>query len=95
MPDNIFVNLTVMVRKKGIKALTEILDIEGVKVISHRLHAGIGLILQTESISDYSICLRCGTVSHRLHQNHRYIVKDLPFGEKPVFLEINFYTIQM
>jgi transposase len=78
-----------MVRKKGIKALTEILDIEGVKVISHRLHAGIGLILQTESISDYSICPRCGTVSHRLHQNHRYIVKDLLFGENPVFLEIN------
>lgn len=78
-----------MIRKKGIKALTEILDIEGVKVRSHRLHAGIGLLLQTESTSLCSICPRCGTSSHRLHQNHRYIVKDLPFGEKPVFLEIN------
>ncbi|MHC5719475.1 MAG: transposase, partial [Nostoc sp.] len=29
------------------------------------------------------------TKSHNLHQNHRHIVKDLPFGEKPVFLEIN------
>lgn len=27
--------------------------------------------------------------SHRLHQNHRYLVKDLPWGEKFVFLEIN------
>ncbi len=81
--------MTVMIGKKSIKALTEILDIEGVKVISHRLHAGIGLLLQTESTSSCSICPRCGTKSHRLHQNHRYIVKDLPFGEKPVFLEIN------
>ncbi len=24
-----------------------------------------------------------------MHQNHRHIIKDLPFGEKPVFLEIN------
>jgi transposase len=95
LPEQIFEGMTVMVRRKGIKALTEILDLEGVKVISHQLHAGIGLILQTESASSYSICPRCGTASQRLHQNHRYIVKDLPFGEKPVFLEINFYTVQM
>ncbi len=87
--DNIVGSMIVMVRKKGIKALTDILSIEGVKVISHRLHAGIGLILQTESTSSYSICPRCGTKSHRLHQNHRYIVKDLPFGEQAVFLDIN------
>nr|WP_143854023.1 ISL3 family transposase [Nostoc sp. 'Peltigera membranacea cyanobiont' 210A] len=71
------------------KILTELLDLKDVKVISHRLHVGIGMILQIESIKSYSTCPRCGTKSHRLHQNHRYIVKDLPFGEKPVFLEIN------
>jgi transposase len=89
LPGKILESVKVMIRKKGIKALTEILDIEGVKVISHRLHAGIGLLLQTESTLSCSTCPRCGTSSHRLHQNHRYIVKDLPFGEKPVFLEIN------
>lgn len=78
-----------MNRKQNIKILTEILDLKDVKVISHRLHVGIGMILQIESIKSYSTCPRCGTKSHRLHQNHRYIVKDLPFGEKPVFLEIN------
>ncbi|MFW9264636.1 transposase family protein [Nostoc sp. CALU 546] len=66
-----------------------LLDLKDVKVISHRLHVGIGIILQIESIKSYSTCPRCGKKSHRLHQNHRYIVKDLPFGEKPVFLEIN------
>ncbi|MHC5673458.1 ISL3 family transposase [Nostoc sp.] len=78
-----------MNRKQNIKILTELLDLKDVKVISHRLHVGIGMILQIESIKSYSTCPRCGTKSHRLHQNHRYIVKDLPFGEKPVFLEIN------
>ncbi|MEH2168210.1 MAG: ISL3 family transposase [Nostoc sp.] len=71
------------------KILTELLDLENVKVISHRLHTGIGIILQTESKKLYSICPNCGTKSHKLHQNHRHIIKDLPFGEKPVFLEIN------
>ncbi|RCJ33233.1 transposase [Nostoc minutum NIES-26] len=78
-----------MVRKQDIKILTELLDLKDVKVISHRIHDGIGMILQTESKKSCSTCPRCGTKSHRLHQNHRYIVKDLPFGEKPVFLEIN------
>ncbi len=78
-----------MTRKKGIKLLTELLNIEGIKVISQRQHEGIGIILQLEPISQESICPRCQTKSHRLHQNHRYIVKDLPWGEKPVFLEMN------
>ena len=80
---------TDMSKKRGIKILTELLDLKDVKVISQRLHGGIGIILQTELVKSYSICPRCGTKSHKLHQNHRYIVKDLPFGDKPVFLEIN------
>ncbi len=79
----------VVVNKKDIKILTELLGLENVKVISHHLHDGIGIILQTESKISNSICPKCGTKSHKLHQNHRYIVKDLPFGDKPVFLEIN------
>jgi len=75
--------------KRDIKILTEMLDLEDVKVISHRLHSGIGIILQTESKKSYSTCPNCGTKSHKLHQNHRHIIKDLPFGENPVFLEIN------
>lgn len=78
-----------MTAKKGIKLLKEILNIEGIKVISQRQHEGIGIILQIEPIGKESVCPRCGTKSHRVHQNHRYIVKDLPWGEKPLFLEIN------
>jgi transposase len=78
-----------MTAKKGIKLLIELLNIEGIKVISQRQHEGIGIIFQIEPIRKESVCPRCRTKSHRIHQNHRYIVKDLPWGEKPVFLEIN------
>jgi transposase len=70
-----------MTAKKGIKLLTELLNLEGIKVISHRQHEGIGIILQLEPIRKESVCPRCRTKSHRVHQNHRYIVKDL-LGEK-------------
>jgi transposase len=78
-----------MMKKRGIKILTEILDLKDMKVLWQRIHDGIGIILQTESIKSYSICPNCGTKSDKLHQNHRHIVKDLPLAEKPVFLEIN------
>jgi transposase len=78
-----------MATKNGTKVLTEILNIEGIKVISQSQQPGIGIMLQVDSISKESHCHRCGTKSHRLHQNHRYVVKDLSWGEKPVFLEIN------
>ena len=51
----------VVVNKKDIKILTELLGLENVKVISHRLHSGIGMILQTESKTSHSICPNCGT----------------------------------
>jgi transposase len=75
--------------KKEINFLTKLLNIEGIKVISHRQHEGVGIILQVERIGKESNCPRCVKKSHRLHQNHRYLVKDLPWGENFVFLEIN------
>jgi transposase len=78
-----------MSTKKELKLLTELLEIEGTKVYSHRQYEGIGIILQIEQSKKESICGRCGSRSTKLHQNHRQIIKDLPWGEKAVFLEIN------
>lgn len=78
-----------MTAKSGNKLLTELLNIEGIKVISKRQHEGIGIILQVEPINQESICPHCGTLSHRLHQNHRYLIKDLPLSGQAAYLEIN------
>lgn len=78
-----------MATKKGTKVITEILNIQGIKVVQMSQLPGIGIILQVESTKRESHCPECGTKSNRLHQNHRYVVKDLSWGEKPVFLEIN------
>lgn len=78
-----------MSTKKELKLLTELLEIEGIKVYSHRQYEGIGIIFQIEQSKKESICGRCGSRSTKLHQNHRQIIKDLPWGEKAVFLEIN------
>jgi len=76
-----------MTSKYGTKTLTEILNLDSVKVNSYRQHEGIGIILQVELLKE-STCPRCGK-SHRLHQNHRYLVKDLPLSGQAVYLEVN------
>jgi transposase len=81
--------VAIMSTKKECKLLTQILDLKGIQVRSHREHEGIGIILQVESGVNSSACIRCGQKSSRLHQNHRHIVKDISWGEKKVFLEIN------
>jgi transposase len=78
-----------MLTKKEVKLLTEVLNLEGVKVATKHQHEGIGIILRIESIEKESVCNRCGLKSDKLHQNHQQIIKDLDWGEQAVFLEIN------
>jgi transposase len=78
-----------MLTKKELKLLTEVLNLEGVKVSDKHQHEGIGIILKIDSIAKESACNICRTKSNRLHQNHQQIIKDLDWGEQAVFLEIN------
>jgi transposase len=47
------------------------------------------LILYVELKGNYATCPRCGQVSHHLHQNHGYLVRDLPLSNRQVFLRVN------
>jgi transposase len=78
-----------MTSKAGTKLLTELLALERVKVIAHSQYESLGIILHLEAGQKESICPRCGRKSLRLHQNHRYLVKDLPLSGQPVYLEVN------
>jgi transposase len=81
--------IKVMTTKKETKVLTELLNIERIKVTQMSQVPSMGIILQVESIPKESHCHNCGIKSNRLHQNHRYIVKDLSWRDKLIFLEIN------
>ena len=74
-----------MSTKKELKLLTELLNLEGVNVYSHRQYEGIGIILQIEAIDRESICGRCGLKSNKIHQNRRHIIKDLSWEKRQYF----------
>jgi transposase len=67
-----------MSSKSHSKILTELVNLEGVKVINYIQHQGVGIILHLASERDEAICPRCENLSRKIHQNHRYLVKDLP-----------------
>jgi transposase len=68
--------------------LTELLNIPGL-VVEHYRNFGQELILDVEVEADYSSCPNCGQVSNHLHQNHGYLVRDLPLSNRQVFLNVN------
>lgn len=75
--------------RSNVKILTTLLNIPGVKVVGNPDANLTELILTIEAEKKEAICPICHQISRRLHQNHTYLIKDLPWNEKQVFLIIN------
>ena len=77
-----------MTAKYGTKSLKKLLNFDSLQVNSYSQHEGIGIILHVDSLNKESRCPRYVNKSHRLHQNHRYLVEDLPLSGQAVYLEV-------
>lgn len=69
--------------------MTQLLNLEGVRVIDYRIIKGIGIILSLENTKKEVVCPSCGQTTELLHQNNFQTVRDLSFGQQPVYLKIN------
>ena len=69
--------------------MTQLLNLEGMKVIDYRIIEGIGIILSLENTQKKIICPQCGNPTDLLHQNYYYTIRDLPWGTEPVYLKVN------
>ncbi|MEG4861797.1 MULTISPECIES: transposase family protein [unclassified Microcoleus] len=45
--------------------------------------------VRVKSKQKTSNCPLCNQYSHHLHQNYRYLIRDLPIGNKEVMLRVN------
>ena len=68
--------------------MTNILNLPGVIVEDYKQTAST-LILVIKSQRKTANCPLCGQSSHHLHQNYRYLVRDLPMGDREVILRVN------
>ena len=78
-----------MTGKSQQKLLTKLLNLPGVLVKAYRCYEGIGFILHLEAVQQQATCPRCGLKSEKLHQNHWYLVKDLPLSSQAVYVRVN------
>ncbi len=69
--------------------MTQLLNLEGVKVIDYRIIEGIGIILSLENTKKEVVCPSCGQTTELLHQNNFQTVRDLSFGQQSVYLKVN------
>ena len=60
-----------MVSNPQLKLMTNLLKLEGVKVINYQLIENIGIVLYLENIEKKATCIHCGSASQKLHQNNK------------------------
>jgi transposase len=70
------------------KMMTQVLNLPGV-IVEKTQQTEDTLIFFVKSEQKTAFCPRCGRKSHRLHQNQRYLVKDLPMGNREVIGSVN------
>lgn len=68
--------------------LTQMLGLPGVIVKSQK-KLEKALILEVESQSKTASCPTCQKTSHRIHQNHRHLIRDFPWKKTKIFLNVN------
>jgi transposase len=68
--------------------MTELLNLPGIIVEDSKEIEGT-LILSVKAEKKIAVCPRCGQSSHYLHENKRYLVKDLPMSNRQVILRVN------
>jgi hypothetical protein len=69
------------------KIITQLLNLPEV-IIESSLQEGLTLILSVSKKVKSSLCSQCGKKSEKLHQNQKFLVKDLPMGDKEVIVTL-------
>lgn len=69
--------------------MTDLLQIEGLTVVNYHNLETEGMVLYVEKLDQNATCTHCGAKTRKLHQNNELTLRDLPWGETPIYLKIN------
>ena len=66
-----------------------IINLPELTVKDYQFIDGFGVVIIVEKKEKKATCPHCGKKSDRLHQNYRYLVRDLPLMEQDAYLRVN------
>ena len=69
--------------------ITKIIKFEGFKATNYYFITENELLIQLENKEARSTCPYCQKIPEKIHQSHRYRVRDIPISSWDVFLLIN------
>ena len=69
--------------------ITNIIKFEGFKATNYHFITDNELLIELENKERLSICSHCHQQTDKVHQSHRYRVRDIPLSSCDVFLLVN------
>ncbi len=69
--------------------ITEIIKIEGFKATNYHFITDNELLIELENKETLATCPHCHKNTNKVHQSHRYRVRDIPCSSYSVFLLVN------
>ncbi|MEG4081742.1 MULTISPECIES: transposase family protein [unclassified Microcoleus] len=58
-------------------------------VKNYQIIENIEITIYLDNNHKKAICPHCRKKTDKLHENHYYVVRNLPFGEQKVYLQVN------
>ena len=69
--------------------ITNIIKFEGFKAKNYHFITDDELLIELENKENLAICPHCNKQTDKIHQSHRYRVRDIPISSYDVFLLVN------
>jgi transposase len=69
--------------------ITKVINIEDIKVMNYDFITGDEIVIEIQNQSKVGQCPRCGKTTNKTHQNHWYMVRDIPMSDYQVILKVN------
>lgn len=69
--------------------ITKLINIEDIKVVNYDFITDDEIVIEIQNQSKVSQCPHCGKTTNKTHQNHWYMVRDIPMSDYQVILKVN------
>jgi transposase len=69
--------------------ITKVINLEDIKVINYHFITADEIVIEVENKLKVGECPHCGNTTDKIHQNHWYIVRDIPLSDYQVLLKVN------
>lgn len=69
--------------------ITKLINIEDIKVVNYDFITDDEIVIEIQNQSKVSQCPHCRKTTNKTHQNHWYMVRDIPMSDYQVILKVN------